>query len=253
MFKFILRKVSPIPKFDSFNTYLFVGPHPDDIEVGCAASVAKLVAQGKKVYFLIATDGRVGSNDANISQEQLVEIRQNEAKNSAKFLGVTDIIFLPFHDGGEYQEKDMRKSIAEQIVLIKPDIVLTTDYTVASECHPDHILVGQATSHAVCAYSNWTKLMQYTNVNQTFQPKMLGFYFTARPNCYFNVTSTFDKLDKSLHFFKSQFSNQDLEMFNKYHKLRAIRFGLRRCCAKCDGYRLLPFLQQHCFPEADEL
>ena len=53
MLKSILLKAVPVPKIDQFERYLFVGPHPDDIEVACGATVAKLVSLGKKVTFIV--------------------------------------------------------------------------------------------------------------------------------------------------------------------------------------------------------
>ena len=102
MFNAILRRFSPIPKLDAFSRYLFIGPHPDDIEVACAPSVRALTRAGKHVTFLVLTDGCMGAIDPALSSEALVEIRRAEALASAKLLGVTDVVFLPFHDGGMY-------------------------------------------------------------------------------------------------------------------------------------------------------
>ncbi|MBQ9863559.1 MAG: PIG-L family deacetylase, partial [Lachnospiraceae bacterium] len=55
-----LKIATPIPKIESFENYLFIGPHPDDIEIGAGATVSKLVKLGKKVSFLICLDGRFG-------------------------------------------------------------------------------------------------------------------------------------------------------------------------------------------------
>ena len=53
-----LGLAAPVPQVEAFDSYLFMGPHPDDIEVGAGATVAKLTAAGKRVTFLILTDGR---------------------------------------------------------------------------------------------------------------------------------------------------------------------------------------------------
>ena len=53
-----LRFAAPVPDPLSFERYLFIGPHPDDIEIGAGATVARLTAMGKYVQFLICTDGR---------------------------------------------------------------------------------------------------------------------------------------------------------------------------------------------------
>ena len=99
----ILKKfVVPIPKVESFEHYLFIGPHPDDIEVGAGATVSRLVDMGKKVTFLIATDGCYGSQTADYDKQALIETRQKEALESAKTLGVNDVHFLPYSDCGLY-------------------------------------------------------------------------------------------------------------------------------------------------------
>ena len=56
--KAVLRFAAPLPKIEQFDRFLFLGPHPDDIEIGAGATAAKLAAMGKQVTFLICTDGR---------------------------------------------------------------------------------------------------------------------------------------------------------------------------------------------------
>ena len=55
--KLAIKFAAPFPKVESFERYLFLGPHPDDIEIGAGATVAALAAQGKTICFLICTDG----------------------------------------------------------------------------------------------------------------------------------------------------------------------------------------------------
>ena len=86
MINFILKRVIPIPKIMNFDRFLFIGPHPDDIELSCAPTVKKLTEEGKTVAFLIATDGRMGALDEKLFGDELVTVRQNEAKASAKLL-----------------------------------------------------------------------------------------------------------------------------------------------------------------------
>ena len=58
--KLVLKFAVPVPKVESFERYLFIGPHPDDIEIGAGATAAKLAAMGKEVCFLVCLDGRFG-------------------------------------------------------------------------------------------------------------------------------------------------------------------------------------------------
>ena len=55
-----LKFAAPAVKLEAYRRYLFIGPHPDDIEIGAGATAAKLAAEGKDVAFLICTDGRYG-------------------------------------------------------------------------------------------------------------------------------------------------------------------------------------------------
>lgn len=47
----LLKKAVPVPKIEALDSFLFVGPHPDDIEVACGGTVAKLASSGKKITF----------------------------------------------------------------------------------------------------------------------------------------------------------------------------------------------------------
>ena len=62
--KTALRFAAPVPQAEAFERYLFIGPHPDDIEIGAGATAAKLAAAGKQVSFLVCMDGRYGLEHA---------------------------------------------------------------------------------------------------------------------------------------------------------------------------------------------
>ena len=102
--KMILKIAAPAPEIEDFSSFLFIGPHPDDIEIGAGATAAKLAAAGKKVTFLILTDGRYGDAFSNgVKGEELARLRERESVESAARLGVTDVRFLGLSDGGFYQ------------------------------------------------------------------------------------------------------------------------------------------------------
>ena len=112
--KAVLRFAAPLPKIEQFDRFLFLGPHPDDIEIGAGATAARLAAAGKQVTFLICTDGRYGLDYApeGTMPEALIEMRQRESIAAAKLLGVTDVRFLPFEDGGFYDEDNLLRAVA---------------------------------------------------------------------------------------------------------------------------------------------
>ena len=251
MLKSILLKAVPVPKIQDFDTYLFVGPHPDDIEVACGATVAKLVSLGKKVTFIVCTDGRVGSLDESITSDELVQIRQREALESAKLLGVTDVIFMPFHDGGEHTAEQLAKALVPYILQTQPQIVFCPDHTVPSECHPDHLKTGQAVTQGIF-WASWPKLTEQLGLAGNVPNITLAYYYTHNPNRYIGIGKFRQKHLDAIACHKSQFDESNIKVFKTYFGLRQIRFGLRSGKGRADGYRVLAPTHQHCFPEISE-
>ena len=251
MFNAILKRVAPIPKLDAFERYLFIGPHPDDIEVACAPSIRALTAAGKHVSFVIVTDGRMGSIDPALFGEELVAIRQQESLASAKLLGVTDVTFLPFYDGGMYPMEEAACEIAKQIVRIQPDVVFAPDTNVISECHIDHIKTGMAAKMSM-NMAPFESVMRSIGFSGSHAVKALAFYYTDKPNAYLRVKKTFSARAEALACHKSQFDEKMLADICMYFKLRSIRLGLRKWMGFADGYRALSAVHMHCFPEASD-
>ncbi len=248
MFNFILKKVMPIPRMDSFDSYMFVGPHPDDIEVGAGGAVATLVSQGKKVTFVIVTDGSVGSIDSTIPEQQLVQLRQAEAIQSAKVLGVEDVRFLGFADGGVYDMNEMTRAIAREIVDINPQVVVCTDHRVPSECHPDHINVGRATTDAYFA-TQWQRLNERMGIAGVADTQALAYYYTDKPNSYVAVGKTFATKLRAIQCHKTQFDDAGLNSIKMYFTLRNMRYGLKSGKGKAEAFRILNNTQMHYMPE----
>ncbi len=71
---------------------LAIGAHPDDVELGCGATLSKEISLGKKVGILDLTRGELGTRGS-------AEIRDKEAKNAAEILGVEFRHNLAFADG----------------------------------------------------------------------------------------------------------------------------------------------------------
>ena len=251
MFHSILRRVAPIPKLDSFERYLFIGPHPDDIEVACAPTIRTLTQAGKHVSFLIVTDGRMGSVDPALFGDELVQIRQAESMKSAALLGVTDVTFLPFFDGGMYEMEQVACEIAKQIVRLKPDAVFAPDPNVISECHIDHIKTGLAAKMSM-NMAPFASVMQSIGLEGSHAVKALAFYYTDKPNAYIGVLQTFSAREEALSLHKSQFDEKQVSDICMYFTLRSARLGLRRIQGFADGYRALSPTHMHCFPEASE-
>ena len=127
--------------------------HPDDAEFGMAGTVAKWVKAGVEVTYCMVTNGASGSDDPTMTREKLRDVRYAEQRAAAKILGVKHCVFLGHEDGYLYPTLEVRKDVARQIRIHKPDVILTMDPTsrVADTYinHPDHIAAGEVVLRSI--------------------------------------------------------------------------------------------------------
>lgn len=253
MIRSVLKLAVPVPKIESYQRFLFVGPHPDDIEIGAGATAAKLAAMGKEICFLVCMDGRFGDGNApeGIRGEKLVELRKQEAIASAAMLGVKDVRFLDLCDGGFYGQKELTEKLARVVGDFQPDVILAPDPDVTSECHADHLNVGKAAKQ-IAYFAPYSGIM--AGYGAAAAPvQALALFMTAKPN-RFVKTSGYLKLQLRSVFgcHLSQFPEgcADAKSIALYLKLRALDFGIRSGKGCAEGFRVLGVTHMHCFPEA---
>ena len=248
----VLHFAAPLPDLEHFERYLFVGPHPDDIEIGAGATVSRLASLGKKISFLICTDGRYGDENTDLRGLDLAMVRKQEAQQSAGLLGVEDVQFLELSDGGFYSREDLFSGIAKVIGEVQPEVIFAPDPNVASECHVDHLNVGQAVRHLAYLASNGGIMAQYGVKPAPIQA--LAYYMTARPNRFVLTRGHLQKqLDAIFTCHCSQFPAgcAGADSIRLYLKLRSTDFGIRSLKGQAEGFRVLGQTQMHCLPEAD--
>ena len=244
--KIAMRFALKRPKLLSYDRYLFFGPHPDDIEIGAGATIAKLSSIGKKIRFVICTDGRYGSDV--IGPDELIGIRRAEAIASAGKLGVDDVVFLNLSDGAFYKEEELFKAMAAAISSFNPDIIFAPDPFVSNECHRDHLNVGNAARNLAC-FAPFSSIMGQYGYKKA-DVKAIAFYMTAKPNVYVKTGGSIKKQFEALKCHKSQASG--LESVYLYLRLRSLDFGLRRLSLHAEGFRAYTQTEMHCLPERGE-
>lgn len=251
--KWILKAAAPVPKVENFQRFLFVGPHPDDIEIGAGATAARLASQGKEVCFLVCLDGRFGDGNApeGIRGDALVALRKQEAIASAGVLGIKDVRFLELCDGGFYEQKDLVYALAKVVGDFQPQVILAPDPDVTSECHIDHRNVGNA-ARQIAYFAPYPGIMEGYGAKAA-PVQALAYYMTAKPNQFIKTAGFLQKQDKAIfgcHL--SQFPEGSAEgnSIRLYLKLRSLDFGLRSCKGRAEGFRVLGVTQMHCLPEA---
>ncbi len=213
---------------------LIVGPHADDPEFGIAGTVAKWTREGKKVVYVICTNGDKGTSDLKMDPQELVKIREKEQREAAKVLGVTEVVFLGYPDQGLEDTAEFRKEIVRQIRIYRPDIVGTTDPYRKYLWHRDHRIAGQVTLDAVYPFAR--DHLAYPNLlAQGYKPhkvKEVWTWGTDDPNHWSDITETFDIKVEALRCHKSQIGGRDFPEVYEWIKERAAT------AAKGRGFKL---------------
>jgi LmbE family N-acetylglucosaminyl deacetylase len=121
---------------------LAIGAHPDDIEFGCGATLAKWAAAGCEITLCICTDGAKGTWDPNADTAALIALRESEQRDAAKVLGATFVVFLRWFDGELEATMAGRQTVCRVIRETRPQVVLAHDPWQPYRLHPDHHAAG---------------------------------------------------------------------------------------------------------------
>jgi LmbE family N-acetylglucosaminyl deacetylase len=131
---------------------LAIGAHPDDVEFGCGATLAKWAAAGCVVHLLVCTDGSKGTWDPDRDLTDLVAQRQAEQHDAAKALGATgQVVFLGWPDGELDSGLRQRWQVTYWARRLRPEVVLGHDPWKRYRLHPDHRHAGFLTVDGVVA------------------------------------------------------------------------------------------------------
>jgi LmbE family N-acetylglucosaminyl deacetylase len=122
---------------------LAVGAHPDDIEFGCAGTLAKWSAAGAAIHLLVLTDGSKGTWDRDADLAELVARRRREQQAAADVLGAAAVHFADFVDGALEDTVRERAVVCEAIRRVRPDVLLGHDPWKRYRLHPDHRRAGE--------------------------------------------------------------------------------------------------------------
>ncbi len=188
---------------------LAFGAHPDDVELSCAGTILKNIAEGKKIGIIDLTKGELGTRGT-------AAIREKEAKAAAKFLGVEFRENLKMADGFFLNDKKHQLKIIQKIRQYKPDVVLANSI---EDRHPDHGRAAKLIADA-CFLSGLVKIKtkgspdpKGRNTNQQpWRPKGVYHYIQYRkhrPDFVIDISAFINKKMEVIKCFGSQFYNPD--------------------------------------------
>ena len=180
--------------------FLAFGAHPDDVELGCGATIAKLVYQGKKVGIVDLTRGELGTRGS-------AEIRTKETKEASKILGITIRENMDFKDGFFRNDKEHQLKIIQVIRKYQPDFVFCN---APDDRHIDHPKGSQLIVEA-SFLSGLTKINtddSLGNAQMQWRPKNIYHYIQWKnldPDFIFDVSGFHNTKMDAVKCYSSQF------------------------------------------------
>jgi LmbE family N-acetylglucosaminyl deacetylase len=221
---------------------LVVAAHPDDIEFGAAGTVARWVAEGASVRYLIATRGDKGSDDPDADPAEIAAMREREQRAAAAELDVEGVDFLDEPDGQVEASLRLRERVTYAIRAFRPEVVMTHDPTVLfvnNEWvnHPDHRAVGQVTVDAV--YPTARDPLNFPEHRRAglepWKVAELYLWSTNEANQLVDIGSTIDRKVAALARHASQFRSFD--DIARWVRRRSEELGERAGYAAAEGFR----------------
>lgn len=178
---------------------LAIGAHPDDVELGCGGTLAKMISENKKVGILDLTEGELGTRGTALT-------RKSESEEASKILSIAYRENLKFRDGFFKNDDIHQIELIKIIRKYKPDIVLAN---AVNDRHPDH---GKAAKlvYDACFLSGLLKIQtSYNGVTQDkWRPKHIFNYIQwneEKPDFIIDISHFLDKKIEACMAYKTQF------------------------------------------------
>jgi len=178
---------------------LAFGAHPDDVELGCGGTIAKLISEDKTCVIIDLTKGELGTRGTD-------ETRHEEATESAKILGVSARENLGMKDGFLVNSQEYQLEIVKMIRKYRPEIVLAN---AIDDRHPDHAKAAKLVSDA-CFLAGLRKIETIIDgeIQEVWRPKQIFHYIQwkdIKPEFVIDISEHLEKKLEACMAFKTQF------------------------------------------------
>ena len=206
---------------------MVVVAHADDAEWGCSGTVARWCAEGWEVVYVLCTDGSKGSDNPDMTSDELVKIRREEQGDAAKVLGLCDVVFLGYEDAALQPTLELRRDIAREIRRYRPDVLIcmapTRDLTDNGYLgHPDHLASGEAALSAV--YPTARDRLTFPELLQEgLEPhkvREVWIMESETPDKVVDVTDYMDTAIRALQAHQTQVSCEDADKYMRQWRSR---------------------------------
>lgn len=192
--------------------------HPDDIEFGCAGTIARWVQAGARACYVLLTSGDVGIADTGLSRAEAAAIREKEQSAAAQAIGVQEVVYFREPDGTLVNTLELRRKLVREIRRFRPEVLICGDPTAwfISENyinHPDHRAAASAALEAVFPAAGQPHVFEELAEEGLSAHKVRKVYINefGGGDTFVNISDVMDLKIAALHKHESQFVDFDPE------------------------------------------
>jgi LmbE family N-acetylglucosaminyl deacetylase len=222
-------------------TVMVIAAHPDDPEFGSGGTIAKWVRQGQKVIYVVCTNGDKGTSDDSMTSVRLAGIREQEQREAAKVLGVSEVIFLGYPDGGLEDTAEFRGKLVRLLRMYRPEAVITHDPKLRYMGHRDHRIAGTVAMDAIFPFSRDHLSYPEHKAEGLCPHKVKEVYFTGSedPDIFIDISDVFEIKARAISCHVSQVGehSRDWENWVKQMAQRMAAMGKRSGLPLAETFR----------------
>lgn len=195
-------------------TAMVIVAHPDDIEFGCAGTIAKWTRRGCRVVYVIVTSGNIGTHDLSFTPVSLADVREQEQRSAAAICGVSEVVFLRHNDGEVMPTIELRKQLVRELRQHKPEVVIALDPTMMWSGsnyinHPDHRAVAVATLDAIAPVASMP--LMYPELGEPHRVREVWIQWTENTDTWVDISETIDLKMDALRQHKTQVTEETVQ------------------------------------------
>ncbi|MEM6446506.1 MAG: PIG-L deacetylase family protein [Cyanobacteria bacterium P01_D01_bin.123] len=244
-----MRDFLPIPDILQMRRILCVQPHPDDADIGCGGTLARLAASGAEIVYLTMTDGSSGTHTPNSDRKILAVRRRTEQHAALKALGMESAKLFWFDEPDGYLKADfiLRDRLIRLVRRLQPDCIVTVDPASTYEIHGDHRVTGLLAARAAY-FASYPAIAPQSDC-PAHAVSAIGFYFTPHPNTYVDISNGWAAKLNAIQCHQSQFGGETWPQYAAFFDAQARQWGTRQGCERAEALKMLTPLHLHCFPD----
>jgi LmbE family N-acetylglucosaminyl deacetylase len=247
----------PVPDLAGARRLLCVQPHYDDNDLGAGGTLATLAAAGAHLVYVTVADDLLGVLDPDLPDAEARRRIGAEQASAGRAIGVSEQVRLDYPDAGAWDHEALRGALVREIRRVQPDFVVTVDPWLPLEAHRDHVRTGLAAAEAVLL-AGLPRVRTDPAVDGPYlaarrRLRGVAFYFTARPNTFFDVGPGRAAKHRALDQYVSQLAPDALRAIHAGLEAKERSWAARAGCAFAEALRVVHPAHLHCNPDAEEM